>query len=76
MTKRARHLIGAGLYCATMVTLTIWGCTPSNPPVQLLAQRGYSNKCQTPVGLCYVPAAPIGSACFCENSNQWGTIVP
>lgn len=36
----------------------------------------YSTKCQTPMGMCYVPAQPIGSACQCPGIPQQGTIVP
>jgi hypothetical protein len=36
----------------------------------------FSTRCQTPSGQCFVPAAQVGTSCFCANTQQWGTIVP
>lgn len=34
----------------------------------------FSPKCQTPVGLCYVAAQPLGTPCICDSGP--GVIVP
>ena len=34
----------------------------------------YSAKCATRAGICYVPAQPLGSPCWCGSDP--GTIVP
>jgi hypothetical protein len=34
----------------------------------------YSSKCATRMGICYVPAQPVGSPCWCGADP--GTIVP
>lgn len=39
----------------------------------LLAQT-YSSTCETPKGVCFVPAKPLGSTCMCGLTR--GSIVP
>ena len=43
------------------------------PEAVRTAQSSHSTKCKTAAGLCYVPAAPVGSPCSCSGSP--GTII-
>ena len=38
--------------------------------------QSYSPRCQTPAGICYVDAQPVGAPCYCNETGQSGTIVP
>jgi hypothetical protein len=76
MNRKKRAFIGALVGCVAVFALVVWAGKDPTESTQQLAQPGYSNRCQTQVGLCYVPTAPIGTPCFCQNTGYWGTIVP
>ena len=46
----------------------------TSPEPTLAQSQSFSPKCSTPSGICFVPAMPVGSICYCGSSQ--GTIIP
>lgn len=74
--RRRLALVCAALCCAGIAAFAVWTSIKPALSPELTAQSGYSTKCKTPAGLCYVSAARIGSSCYCSKIKENGTIVP
>ena len=72
MLRKGIWLVIAGL---TALILVGPEQTRLPSPGPRVSQQDYSTKCQTPSGICFVEAQPVGSPCTCPN-NQNGTIIP
>jgi hypothetical protein len=59
MKKSIKIVLGA------LVVGFVINCMFGSKPAK--AQYYLNNKCCTPYGWCYMPPAPVGTTCFCEN---------